>query len=638
MVLLSALTLASGTSYAASRKPSVTSTRPEARATAARVFSISASDQLQAALEAAQPGDQIEINAGATLVGNFLLPFKSSPAGGNGWITVRTSAPDDALPPPDHRMTPAYSSVMAQLVSPNPQPTLRTEAGAHHYRFVGIEFTIAPEVMLNYGIVRLGDGDETDAQTLPHDLVLDRCYIHGHARADVSRGVALNSASTDILNSTIAEIHGIGFDTQAICGWNGPGPFRIINNRLEAAGENVLFGGADPGVANLVPSDIEFRRNDCAKPLAWEEGILSKPINVAATPQVGGLIGLPAGATVYYRIAARTRAGYDTMATSVASDEIALPLAFGQTAVALLWESVGLASEYQVYRTTDAPDAATRNWVYYTTPDAAFIDIGDTLTAAAAMPPGTATRWSVKNLFELKNARRVTIDGNLFEHNWVDAQSGFAIQLTVRNQDGKAPWSTVENVAFTNNIIRHSAAGINILGRDNNHPSAQAHDLLIRNNLFYDIGGAQWGGNGRFLQITEAAGVNLDSNTILQTGNIITAYGVPSADFTFMNNLALNNDYGIIGDGTASGNATLETYLPVSTFKKNALVGGRAAIYPKKNYFPASLDEVGFVDAASGNFRLSPSSLLKSAGVKGRDVGADLDAIENARGSANGSD
>ncbi|MEN3334101.1 MAG: hypothetical protein V7641_3466 [Blastocatellia bacterium] len=605
-----------------------------ASAKSAQTFSINTSDDLQAALQDAQPGDQIEIVAGARLVGNFTLPNKpalsSSKAG--KWITIRTAAPDEALPPANARITPAYANVLAQLVSPNADPALRTEAGAHHYRFIGLEFTIASDVMLNHGIVRLGDGDESDARLLPHDLVIDRCYIHGHARADVSRGVALNSASTDILNCNISDIHGIGFDTQAICGWNGPGPFRIINNTLEAAGENVLFGGADPQIPDLVPSDIEFRRNDCTKPLAWKDGILARPVNVAATALSGVGNNLPMGATVYYRIAARARAGYDTTATSAASEEIAVPLAFDQTAVALLWESVPLADEYRVYRTTDAPDAATRKWMYYSSNSAAFTDVGDLLTAAEGSPPERATRWSVKNIFELKNARRVIVDGNLFENNWVDAQSGFAILFTVRNQDGKAVWVTVEDVTFTNNVVRHTAAGVNILGKDNNHPSQQARDLLIRNNLFYDIGGDQWGGNGRFLQISEAAAVTLDRNTILQTGNIVTAYGVPTSAFVFTNNLAPNNDFGVIGDGTPSGNATIEQYLPASTFKKNAIIGGRASSYPKKNLFPVSLDEVGFIDLPGGNFRLSPSSPLKSIGTKGRDIGADIDAIEQAHG------
>ena len=489
---------------------------------AVRTFSVGTSADLQAALREAQPGDQIVLAAGVPLVGNFTLP--TQPATSGKWITIRSAAPDESLPPATARVTPDYASALGQLVSPNAQPALSTEAGAHHYRFIGVEFTVAPAVTLNYGIVRLGNGDETDAESLPHDLAFDRCYIHGHARLDVSRGVALNSAATDIVNSTISDIHGVGFDTQAICGWNGPGPFRILNNYLEAAGENVMFGGVDPTIPDLVPSDIEFRRNDCRKPLAW----------CPTEPSYAGI------------------------------------------------------------------------------------------------------HWSVKNLFELKNARRVTVDGNRFENNWVDAQVGFAIQMTVRNQDGKAPWSTLEDVSFTNNVVRHAAGGINLLGRDNNHPSRQADGLLIRNNLFYDIGTPRWGTNGRFLQISGAVGVRLDHNTALQTGNIITAYGEPTSGFGFTNNLVLNNLYGVIGDGASSGNTTIEQYLPASAFKKNAIVGGQPNLYPKKNLFPASLLEVGFVDPASGNFRLSASSPLKGAGTKGQDIGADLDAIEQAHGGATG--
>jgi hypothetical protein len=69
--------------------------------------------------------------------------------------------------------------------------------------------------------------------------------------------------------------------------------------------------------------------------------------------------------------------------------------------------------------------------------------------------PGAGT-WTVKNLFELKNAKNVVVDGNLLENNWTDAQTGYAVLFTVRNQDGSAPWSTVEAITFTNNIVRHA--------------------------------------------------------------------------------------------------------------------------------------------------------------------------------------
>src|SRR5207245_167581 len=80
------------------------------------------------------------------------------------------------------------------------------------------------------------------------------------------------------------------------------------------------------------------------------------------------------------------------------------------------------------------------------------------------------------------------IDGNLFERAWAHAQSGFAIVFTVRNQDGRAPWSTVEDVTFVNNVVRHAGAGVNLLGRDDVRPSRPSARLLIANNLFEDIG------------------------------------------------------------------------------------------------------------------------------------------------------
>src|SRR6185503_19511832 len=130
-------------------------------------------DDLQAALNNAAPGDVITLEAGATFVGNYTLPNKQ----GSGLITIRSSASEDALPPSDARVSPDYSIAMPRIVSPNASPALRAEARAHHYELVAVEITIAPDVMLNYGIVELGQGNETDAGLLPHDIKIDRCYI-----------------------------------------------------------------------------------------------------------------------------------------------------------------------------------------------------------------------------------------------------------------------------------------------------------------------------------------------------------------------------------------------------------------------------------------------------------------------------
>ena len=482
-------------------------------------LTVPAGGDLQTALNTANPGDMIVLQAGATYVGNFVLPNKP----GSGWIVIRTSAADVSLPAAGTRVSPAFSIMMPKIISPNANAAMATDAGAHQYRFLGVEFGVAPNVTLNFGIITLGSWNQTLLDQVPGDLILDRCYVHGNNTGDISRGVALNSARTAIIDSYIANIHGYGFDTQAIGGWNGPGPYKIVNNYLEGAGENVMFGGADPSIIGLVPSDIEFRRNHCAKPLSWNP----------RDPSYAGI------------------------------------------------------------------------------------------------------RWSVKNLFELKNAQRVLIDGNIFENNWSDAQIGTAILFTPRNQDGTAPWSAVQDVTFTNNIVRHTANGMNLLGSDNNYPSQQLKRIKVKNNLFADIGGPNWGGGGVLYYILHGtSGVTIDHNTAFHVGNIISADGVVHTGFVYTNNLTRHNEYGVMGSGASPGRGTLDMYFPSRVFLKNILAGGTASSYPADNFFPASLDAVGFVSHSGGNYRLADSSPYRNAGTDGKDIGADINAIEAAISAA----
>ncbi len=77
----------------------------------------------------------------------------------------------------------------------------------------------------------------------------------------MKRGIAFNGASLAIIDSYISDIHVVGQDTQAIAGWNGPGSFKIVNNELEAAGENVMFGGARPALINNIPRISKLRES-----------------------------------------------------------------------------------------------------------------------------------------------------------------------------------------------------------------------------------------------------------------------------------------------------------------------------------------------------------------------------------------
>jgi len=442
-----------------------------------RTIFVPAGGDFQAALNTAQSGDVIALEAGATFAGPFTLPNKP----GAGWIIVRTSAPDDRLPP-GIRVDPSRAAHMPKLLAAA-GPVIRAVLGAHHYRFIGIEIRPREGTFL-HNLVLLGLSERSVDQ-LPHHFVFDRCYLHGDPKRGSRRGILMNSRFTAVVDSYFSDFKEVGADSQAVAGWNGSGPFKIVNNFLEGAGENLMFGGADPSIPDLVPSDIEIRHNDFVKPLAWRQG------------------------------------------------------------------------------------------------DSAY----------AGVP------WTVKNLFELKNARRVLVDGNLFERNWVHAQNGFAILFTVRNQDGRAPWSVVEDVTFINNVVRGTASGINILGRDDNYPSQQTKRILIKNNIFLDVGGLKWGGGGRLFQMLNGtAKIVIDHNTAFHTGNIITAEGPPNTDFVFTNNLVAHNEYGILGTGISPGIRTLNTYFPGAVVRKNLIVGGSAVQYPPDNFFTPSFADVDRAD------------------------------------------
>jgi hypothetical protein len=244
----------------------------------------------------------------------------------------------------------------------------------------------------------------------------------------------------------------------------------------------------------------------------------------------------------------------------------------------------------------------------------------------------------VKNLFELKNARRVLIEGNTLENNWVSAQAGYAVLFTVRNSGGRAPWATIENVMFRHNVVRHSAAAINILGYDTTDVSKTARDITIQNNLFEDINHRTWGGNGVFLQIGHSPeNVTVNHNTILHTGNVIAAYGqqrgtpLPIPGFRFTNNLAAHNTYGIFGNSVGTGARAIALYFPDGVFRSNVLAGGQASRYPPGNFFPSVAQFLAdFVDAAAGDYRLSPRSAYRRSGTDGSDLGLSFDLLQRA--------
>jgi hypothetical protein len=250
-------------------------TRESATPSTGRTLHVLAGGDLQAALDTAKLGDRILLAAGATFTGNFVLPATTAGIADN-WITVRT---EGQLPAEGTRMTATQAAALnlPKLVSNTLLPAIRTAAGANHWRFMGVEITSSTTLTTSQGLVWLGDGStqQNDLSMVPSDLIFDRVYVHGQPALDMRRCFSFNSARTAVVDSYVSECHS-AFDAQAIGGWNGPGPFKIVNNYLEAAAEVIAFGGSDPALAQLVPSDIEIRRNHVTKPLSWNGKWLTK--------------------------------------------------------------------------------------------------------------------------------------------------------------------------------------------------------------------------------------------------------------------------------------------------------------------------------------------------------------------------
>ncbi|MBV9725149.1 MAG: hypothetical protein JO299_08230 [Gammaproteobacteria bacterium] len=226
-------------------------------------ISVGAGGDLRAALEKANPGDTIVLQAGATWTGPFKLPNKTT---GSGWIYV-VSSQLSSLPSAGTRVSPANAANMPKILAPQGLNALSTVANTHHFRFVGIEFAPVAGAKQIYTLVAIGNGDSSPA-SLPSHIVFDRCYVHGESGANNRRGIEIDGAYVAVVDSYINDFQEIGTDAQGVWAYNSTGPLKIVNNYIEAATENLMFGGADSKAATLVPADIEIRGNHFFKPLS----------------------------------------------------------------------------------------------------------------------------------------------------------------------------------------------------------------------------------------------------------------------------------------------------------------------------------------------------------------------------------
>ena len=461
-----------------------------------QIIRVPANGDLQEAVNRAKSGDIIELQAGATY-NEITLPNKSL----TDFVTVQSSAVGKL--PEDARVESSQSNLMAKIITRGGgKPAVTAANGANHYRFVGIEF--APETAdYIYNLVLFG-ADQTKLEDVPHDLEIDRCYLHPSKNGVTRRGLALNSANTIIKNSRFEGFAFPGEETQGICGWTGTKNVKILNNYIEGGAENIMFGGSDLTSVEFTPTDIEVRGNHLNKPAKWRE------------------------------------------------------------------------------------------------------------------------KAAVKTLFELKNAKRVQFTDNYLENNWV----GSAFRFTVRNEDGKAPFSTIEDVEIRNNIINGAGAGINILGKDdNNLPSQTLNHLNIVNNLFLNIGNGVFSDSGGyFFQISSGENVLIADNTSFNDGNTASFYGDLPKNFVMRDNIVGHGNYGIHGiDDIRSPMA--QQFFTNNVFVNNKNIPLNETVFPPNNFWVQDYKSVGFVNFEQNNYNLAPNSRFKAKGTDKTDIGCDVNKL-----------
>jgi Putative Ig domain len=538
-----------------------------------RTTPVNAGADLQAALNSAGCGDIIELQAGATFSGRYVLPAKA--CDDQHWITIRTSAPDTSLPAEGVRLTPCYAgvaalpgrpalncssgpNVLAKIVYPGSgSGPLLLASGANHYRLLGLEITRA------VGSGSVGELVQIQPSAAVNHVVVDRVWLHGTGQDETARGIDLTGATYfAVVDSYFSDFHciaktGACTDAQAIAGGLGTVPsgvFKIVDNFLEASGENVMFGG---GAASVTPADIEIRRNHLFKPLAWMR---------ATSGFIGGVSGN------------------------------------------------------------------------------AFI---------------------VKNHFELKNAQRVLFEGNVLENSWGGfSQSGFSVLLTPKNQAGRngtniCPVCQVTDVTIRYNTISHVGAGFQIATArsDNGGMALAGARFSIHDVTLDDINAQHYLGAGVLVMLLNGWSRNVLSDVSLDH---ITGFPDPHhqimalldvapnpamSGFKFTNSILGAAAYPVWSAGGGPGNCaysdvpvtSLSTCFDSYTFLNNAVIGVTgnypASKWPAGNYFLASAQDAQFVNynnAIGGDYQLVPSSRWKNAASDGKDLGADIHAIQEA--------
>lgn len=530
---------------------------------------LSSGGDLQSAINtaAAQNGDYlICLQAGGTFTGNYVLKARSS--GATGWVTIRTTASDADLPPEGNRVTPAYASYLAKVRTTNSAHAIQSEANSHHYKLVGLEITTDYVSSANetYYILEFGSYEVTSAANQGHHYILDRSYVHGGTGRNIRGAVMLQSGYAEVTNSYISQAIGGFPDVKGIGGWNGPGPYKIVNNYIEASGQCILFGGAAPNITTNVPSDIEIRHNYMYKPWAW------KVYPLLYTTKA--ILELKAGKRV--TITGNTMEnGWDYGAGYDGAAFILTPrVGDGQGVAATEVRDIKIARN-RIVRVGRGVGMAGRD----------DLDSGHVLRLFNIRVEN--------NLFD-----KVVRDVHVQYPTWTSRADGYSTYLGSDNIH--IDHNTLINQMPTSSPQRYS--GMVIWEKQETSPPPYPNTSFSYTNSFANH---------------NAYGISSPGN--YANGNIVLSTFFPS--YVYSRNVISFNCPDGSGDCDGYTPHPINNY-PLSGFDPNPTID-RAIAYPLGQLSATA----GFVSPSTGNYRLSPSSIYRNRASDGKDVGVDMDSL-----------
>ncbi len=277
-------------------------------------------------------------------------------------------------------------------------------------------------------------------------------------------------------------------------------------------------------------------------------------------------------------------------------------------------------------------------------------------------PTASGNPFVVKNNFEVKSAVRVLFEANLLENSWGGfSQTGFSILLSPRSQASQCPICRVNDITVRYNRIRNVGGVFQLsnspAGKGGGSP-ADGGRYSIHDILADEVRGKEYKGGGGFLLFVSwqppIHDVQIDHVTAFVPGRLLSILnpGDKLTNFNITNSVFSVDDRQPIGSAgggpnacasrsqAQGGEAVLKECFSSYKFDHNLIIGGRGKL-PPGNYLVSSPAEAGIRDLkdsiakdprlchdkGAGCARKSPGT---AAASDGRDVGADVDAVEAA--------